>query len=332
MRNEQGEFRRLLQSYFCNHLMKEREVSGKTISSYRDVFRLFSRFWKAQNGANWDFTFAEFKASLVIDFLKHLENERHNQVRTRNHRLAGIHSFAEYVAMIEPSRAGQMQAILAIPQKQYDKKMVSFLDRNEMEAILGAPPENTWSGRRDRVMFRFLYNTGARISETISTLVQDLELRRHPSVKLHGKGRKERVIPLWQNTAAALKVWIKENDLDYHDPLFPNTAASPLTRSGAEKRLSLAVKSASATCPSLKKKCISPHVLRHTTAMHMLQNGVDITLIALWLGHSSINTTHGYIEADIAMKEKTLAAVKDPRKNIGRFRASKDLLAFLDEL
>lgn len=332
MRNDQGAFRRLLQSYFCSHLMMEREVSDKTVSSYRDVFRLFTRFWKDQKGATDVFQIANFKASLVLDFLKYLEKERRNAIRTRNHRLAGIHSFAEYVAMAEPRYAGQMQAILAIPPKRHDKPMVSFLEREEIDALLDAPALNRWSGRRDRVMFRFLYNTGARISEAVAVLVRDLELRRQPSVTLHGKGRKERVIPLWKNTSAAIKEWIKENDLNPHDSLFTNVARSPLTRSGAEKRLASAVKAASIDCPSLGKKSVSPHVLRHSTAMHMLQSGVDITLIALWLGHSSTNTTHGYIEADLAMKEKALSAVSDPKKNRDRFRAPKDILAFLEEL
>jgi len=327
-----GHFRRLLQSFFCQHLTVERNVSDKTVASYRDVFRLFTRFWKGRNGSGADFAFSDFAAPLIIDFLHHLEAERHNSPSTRNHRLAGIRSFAEYVAMAEPRFAGQMQSILSIPPKRHDTKMVPFLDREEVEAILDAPPDSTWSGRRDRILFRALYNSGARITEMVSLRVHDLELKRQPSVKLHGKGRKERVIPLWKNTASALRAWIKENRLNADDPVFANTDGVALSRSGAEKRLSLAVRTAATSLPSLKRKRVSPHVVRHTTAMHMLQSGVDITLIALWLGHASTNTTHGYLEADLAMKEKTLASVRAPKNRTVRFRPSNDLLSFLDAL
>jgi len=332
MTNDNGIFRRLLQSYFCQHLMEERHVSGKTIASYRDVFRLFTRFWKEQTGVCTDFPLTDFNASLVIAFLNHLEKERHNSPRTRNHRLAGIHSLAEYVAMNEPRFASQMQAILAIPAKCHDRKVMPFLSREEIDSLLDAPPASTWSGRRDRALFRFLYNSGARISEAISVRIHDLELNAQPSTRLHGKGRKERVIPLWKNTAAVLREWIKENGLAPDAPLFANADGSALSRSGAAKRLALAVETAVASCPSLRHKRVSPHILRHSTAMHMLQSGIDITLIALWLGHSSTNTAHGYVEADLAMKEKALAAVKDPGKKAGRFRPPEDLLSFLETL
>ena len=312
--------------------MAERNVSDKTIASYRDIFRLFTGFWKTHSNSSNGFSISDFTSPLVIDFLNYLENDRHSSPRTRNHRLAGIHSFAEYVAMAEPRLAGQMQSILAIPMKRHEKRKVDFLSREEIEAILDAPTDTTWSGRRDRILFRVLYNTGARISEAIPLRVHDLELKRQPSVKLHGKGRKERVIPLWKNTTSALRGWIDQNHMDNDDPVFTNTTGAPLTRSGAEKRLRLAVKTAAESEPSLNRKRVSPHILRHTTAMHMLQSGVDITLIALWLGHASTNTTHGYVEADLAMKEKALKAVQDPKNKTARFRPSKDLLSFLDNL
>jgi len=327
-----GHFRRLLQSFFCQYLAAERRVSDRTIAAYRDVFRLFTRFWKGRNGALEGFPISGFTSQLVIDFLNHLEKDRSNSPRTRNHRLAGLHSFAEYVAMAEPRFAGQMQGILSVPMKRHDKKTVVFLGREEVEALLDAPSDATWSGRRDRVLFRTLYNTGARISEMIALRVPDLELKRQPSVTLHGKGRKERVIPLWKNTASALRDWIKQNRLGNEDPVFAGANGAPLSRSGAEKRLGLAARTAAESLPSLKRKRVSPHVLRHTTAMHMLQSGVDLTLIALWLGHASTTTTHGYVDADLAMKEKALAAVSDPKNRTARFHPSEDLLSFLDAL
>ena len=225
-----------------------------------------------------------------------------------------------------------VQQVLAIPMKRYDRPQMGFLSRDEVEAIFSTPDCSTWSGRRDRVMFAVLYNTGARVSELVSAKQQDLSLGQCASLRLHGKGRKTRTVPLWKDTARMLRKWLNEIRLDAAVPLFPNASGEHLTRSGVEYRLRELVRRAAKRCPSLGNRRISPHTFRHTTAMHLLQSGVDITVIALWLGHESTATTHMYVEADLAMKERALAKVQEPRTAPLRYRPTDRLLKFLDTL
>ena len=216
--------------------------------------------------------------------------------------------------------------------KRFDRRLVHFLSREEVQAILDAPDASTWNGQRDRVLFGMFYNTGARVSELIGVKVGDANLERGGVVRLHGKGRKERVVPLWKATTRMLKQWLRRIDPDPSAPLFPNRAGQPLTRSGVESRLRIAVTKAEHECPALKHKRVSPHVFRHTTAMHLLQADVDIATIALWLGHESPATTHVYIQADLAMKEAALNKLQEPRARTGRYRADDEVLAFLKSL
>lgn len=331
--SHQAHFGQEVQQFFCNFLMNQENASRETISSYRDTFRLFVHFLKVRKGIKAsDITFERMNTETVINFLDYLEKERMNSIRTRNNRLAAIRSFMQYVSHKNPELISITERILAIPMKRYNRHLVGFLSKDEMNALLNAPDITTWNGRRDHNMFLILYNTGARVSEIISLKVQDVSLQKNGFVHIHGKGRKERTIPLWKKTIYALKKWIKELNGSAESSLFPNIRGETMSRSGVEYRLRQAAKKASIKYPSLQKKHISPHTFRHTTAMHLLQAGVDISVIALWLGHESPVTTHMYIEADLALKEKALKTIQAPHTGKFRYHPSEDLLKFLESL
>jgi site-specific recombinase XerD len=277
-------------------------------------------------------TLADLNAPLVLGFLDHLEKERGNSARTRNVRLVAMRSFLHYASHRDPAALPTIQRVLAIPMKRFDRPLLGFLSQEQMQAILEAPDRTTWSGQRDHAMLATFYNTGARVSEIISLRVADVELGRSVAVHIHGKGRKQRVTPLWRSTAQLLRDWLAHVRRDASAPVFPNRVGQTLTRSGVEQRLRAAVAVARTRCPSLKDRHVSPHTLRHTTAMHLLQSGVDLTVIALWLGHESPETTHRYLEADLKMKEQALASLQEPPIRNLRYRASDRLLAFLDGL
>lgn len=323
----------LLQGFFCKCLIQQQHVSDHTVKSYRDTFRLLLRFAERQTGKPvTDLDLVDLDANLTLAFLDHLEVQRRNSIRSRNARLAAIRSFVQYAALQRPAALSEIQRVSAIPMKRFDRPSIGFLSRCEVEALLTAPNVGTWSGRRDHVLLTTLYNTGARVSEIVAVRRMDVEDERCAAVHLHGKGRKERVVPLWKKTTKLLRSWLSDIGDDPQKPIFPNRLGHSMTRSGVEKRLRVAAYRAQQRCPSLINKRISPHVLRHTTAMHLLQSGVDLAVIALWLGHESIETTHGYLQADIKMKEQALSKLQEPKTGILRYKASKDILAFLDSL
>jgi integrase/recombinase XerD len=328
-----AEFAALVQRFFTERLLQQQAASPRTVAAYRDAFRLLLRYAedKCRKSAA-QLTLLDVDADLVIGFLANLEDERHNAVRSRNARLAAIRGFAQYVASQCPPALFIAQRILAIPMKRSDKPMLGFLSRGEAKALLDAPDRDTWYGRRDRALLKVLYNTGARVSELIGIHVSDLELDVTPSVRLHGKGRKQRTVPLWRDTAVELRRWIEFASLRAEQPLLPNRWGKPMTRSNAAERIAVAANAAVTRCPSLGGRPISPHTIRHTTAMHLLQSGVDITVIALWLGHESPSTTHGYVEADLAMKERALAAIAPLKTRRSRYRPTDTLLKFLEAL
>ena len=326
-------FASLLQDFFCQWLISQRNASPCTVASYRDTFRLLLRF--VQDRANCSIatlTLADLDAPLVLGFLDHLECDRHNSVRTRNARLAALKSFYHYAASRDPIQLPVVQRVLAIPCKRHDRAALDFLQQTEMQAVQDAPDRTTWSGKRDYVLLATLYNTGARVSEITRLLATDFAPGPTATLHLRGKGRKERRVPLWKSTARLLSRWLEDNPGPAERPLFPNRHGRPMTRSGVAFRLRLAVQQAVTTCSSLRGRKISPHTLRHTTAMHLLQAGVDITVIALWLGHESPTTTHGYVEADLAMKKRALDKLVEPAQRRARFTPSANLLAFLDRL
>lgn len=324
----------LIQDYFTQRLALQRQASPRTIASYRDAFRLLLTYAEEKTGKPpVELQLTDFDAPLIVGFLDHLESERKNSARSRNARLAAIRSFLKYASLRDPASLPVIQRALAIPMKRFDREILGFLSHEEMEALLAVPDLSTWCGQRDHAMLSTFYNTGARVSEITALRVSEATLDRGAAVHLHGKGRKERVVPLWKQTAATLKRWLGQHGSAHPDaPLFPNRAGTPMSRSGVENRLATMVASACARCPTLNGRRISPHTLRHSTAMHLLQSGVDITVIALWLGHENLATTHQYVEADLAMKERALQKLQPPSDRQLRFQASDSLLAFLDSL
>lgn len=331
--SEAKKFAMLIQDFFCKRLIDQQNVSARTVASYRDTFRLLLQFAEQDTRKCPTYlTLDDLSAPFILAFLNSLEQERGNSARTRNIRLAAIRSFMRYVAMKDPACLPAIQRVLAIPLKRFDRPVLTFLSREEMQAVIEAPDNSTWNGHRDRVMFTIFYNTGARVSEITGLRVGDVLLERECAIRISGKGRKQRVIPLWKKTVAGLKKWMARIDGNAEAPVFPNHMGKPLSRSGVEYRLRVAIKRATSKCPSLQGRRISPHTLRHTTAMHLLQAGVDITVIALWLGHETPSTTHLYVEADLSMKERALEKLQEPPATRVRYQPSDRILAFLESL
>lgn len=326
----------LVQDFFRKRLIAERNASTHTIHSYRDTFCLLLRYLEKRTGKSpANLSLQDVDASAILAFLDHLEQQRGNSPRSRNTRLAAICSFMHYICFRDPSSLTIARQVLAIPRKHFEQPVLTFLTREEVDAILDACDTATWSGSRDHVMFKTFYNTGARVSEIIALTRADLDLGHGPSILLRGKGRKQRAVPLWKNTARELTTWLRRDTragTSDQAPLFPNRDGDALSRSGVEYRLRIHVKEAAQKHPSLLQKHVSPHCLRHTTALHLLQSGVDMAVIALWLGHESLETTHAYVEADMAMKERALSTLQEPHDSERRYRPSPSLLSFLERL
>jgi site-specific recombinase XerD len=323
----------LIQDFFLRRLIAQRGASARTVEAYRDGFELLFGYLEQRTGKSPSaLSMADLDAPLILDFLDHLETGRGNSIRTRNARLAAIHSFMRYAAVRDPASLPVTARVLAIPAKRFDRPVLGYLSREQVTAILTAPDRRTWSGRRDAVLLATAYNTGARVSELAGLRVRDVLLERQTAVQLHGKGRKQRIIPLWKNTAAELRSWLDQLNAAPDAPVFPSRAGAPLTRSGIRDRLDRAVTAAERDCPSLRGQHVTPHTLRHSTAMHLLQSGTDLAVIALWLGHSSPAVTHQYLEADLAAKEAVLRRLTDPSPAPARFQPGDRLLAFLEGL
>lgn len=326
-------FPELLQRFFTQRLIQHLHASPCTVAAYRDSFRLLLAFAQQRLGKSpTDLALEDLNAGFILEFLMHLEIERHNSIRSRNARFAAIRAFMAYVAYEEPAALGLAQTVLALPMKRFEQPLVGFLSREHMAAVLAAPDQDTWTGQRDRVMLATLYNTGARVSELIGMRVVDLALKPTASVRIRGKGRKERSVPLWPETAAHLGRWLREYPRPPEQPLFPNRSGGVLTRVGLTDRLHRAVQQAAGQHPELAQKAVFPHMIRHTLAMHLLQAGVDITVIALWLGHESPVTTHRYVEADLKMKDRALQTLQAPPGKPARYRPKDRLLQFLQGL
>ena len=328
-----GRLGAVLQAFFLERLVAQRNASPQTVAAYRDSFRLLLQFAQQHVGkAPERLELTDLDAPVILAFLDHLERKRRNTIRSRNARLAAIRSFAHFAALKDPTALPSPQGVLAIPMKRFDKPLLGFLSKPEIQGILNAPPSDRWSGQRDRIMFATLYNTGARVSELTGLRVADVILDGSTCVHLHGKGRKDRSVPLWPTTATQLRRWLPRIDSRPDRPLFPSTRGGRLARPAVTARLRLAVQRAAGQCLSLVNRHVSPHCVRHSTAMHMLQAGVDITVIALWLGHENPATTHMYVEADLAMKERALQAVQPPNMRQTRYRPTDRVLAFLQGL
>jgi len=325
----------LLQGFFTERLMRQRQASPHTIASYRDTFRLLLRYLQDQHHTPPAALALEaVDAAAIAAFLTHLERERGNTARTRNARLAALHSFFRYVALAEPSASALCQRVLALPSKRHDRALIGFLTREEIAALLAAPERATWAGRRDHALLLVAVQTGLRVAELIGLRGQDLVLDTGAHVRCRGKGRKERATPLTLHARTVLRAWIAERKPGPADPLFCHATGRPLSRDGVAYLLAKHVAVARRTCPSLARKRVSPHVLRHTTAMQLLLAGVDRAVIALWLGHESVETTQMYLDANLALKEALLAktAPLDTPVAPGRFQPADRLLTFLNAL
>jgi integrase/recombinase XerD len=319
-----------VQTFFADYLGQQRRLSPQTISSCRDTFRLFLTFLRDHSGIEPSAVrLADVDAPVVLRFLDYLEQERGNTVRSRNIRLSALRSFFRLVALREPDSLGVVTRVLAIPMKRQDKKLIGFLTRVEMQALLATPDVAHWSGRRDYALLLTLYNSGARVSELTALRRHQVTFDTSTFVRLTGKGRKNRTVPLWPATAHMLKDWFEELENAPKAIAFPNARGNALSREGVAYLLQQAVQRAIPACPSLATKHITPHVIRHTTAMHLLQAGVDIATIALWLGHESIDTTHMYLQADLARQEQALEKLDPIPGGWKRFQAEDPLLRFL---
>jgi site-specific recombinase XerD len=322
-----------LQAFFTERLARQRSASPHTIAAYRDAFSLFLRFAEARLGkAPSDLALDDLDAPLIGAFLDHLEKDRGNGPRTRNARLAALRSFFRHLAPRVPERAEAIQRVLAIPQKRFDRNLVDFLTRAEIAALLGAPDRSTPTGRRDHCLLLLAVQTGLRVSEITGLRIGQVELRPVAHVRCHGKGRKERVVPLTRHAVDVVRQWLKERGGEPADFVFPSRRREPLSRDAVERLVAKHAAEAAKVCPSLAAKRVSPHVLRHTAAVQLLQAGTHQVTIALWLGHESIETTQIYLEADLTAKEAALAKLAPPGGTARRFRADDRLLAFLKDL
>jgi integrase/recombinase XerD len=322
-----------MQAYFTDRLIAQRGASPNTIAAYCQTFRLLLAFAKDRTGKlPSDLDIGQLDAPLIAAFLEHLEKARGNSVSSRNNRLAAIHSLFAYLALHHPEHAASIQRVLAIPHKRTERNLVTYLTEPEVNALLEACDQTTWTGRRDHAMFALTIQTGLRISELAGLTRGDITLTTGANVHTIGKGRKERRTPLIPATRQVLKSWLKERGGAPTDPLFPTTTGKHLSRDAIERRLTRHLSIASETCPSLQTKHVTMHTLRHAAAMRLLLAGNDVTVIALWLGHEQISTTNIYLHADMTHKQRAIDRTRPLNAKPGRYRPPDTLLKFLEDL
>lgn len=334
-----SDFATLIRGFFDQHLVSQRGLSGHTVLSYRDTFKLLLEFACRQPRKQVnDLVLDDLTPELVRRFLTHLEDDRHNRVVTRNLRLAAIHSFFRYLTTVDPRHLVHCQAIFDVPFKRRPHRVAQYLERDEVQAIFREIDCRTLLGQRDDALLRMLYNTGMRAQEVVDLDVRHVRVTRPFTVLIHGKGRKERVCPLWAETVSSLKRYLQARAIRHTDavPLFLNTDGDRLTRYGVRYIVTHRVREAAQRCPPLLTRPITPHTWRHTTAMHLLQSNVDLAMIRSWLGHASIETTNTYVEIDLEMKQKTLASAEKLlpkiKSSATSWRANKDILSWLSTL
>jgi site-specific recombinase XerD len=322
-----------LQAFFTDRLARQRQASPHTIAAYRDTWRLLLTFASQQTRKPASkLTVADLDAPLIGDFLHHLETDRGNSPRTRNARLAAIHSLFRYAALRHPEHAETIARVLAIPPKRYDHPVITYLTEPETAALLAAPDPATWAGRRDRALLTLAISTGLRASELTALTISDAHLGTGAHVSCTGKGRKQRITPLTSATMAILKAWLAERGGMPADTLFPTRRGNRLSRDALERLIAKHSATAARTCPALREKRTTPHTLRHTAVMRLLGAGVDTAVIALWLGHAGVATTQIYVHADLALKERALARTAPIGATPGRYRPPDSLIAFLQDL
>jgi site-specific recombinase XerD len=323
----------LLEAFFSDRLVRQRRASPNTVEGYRDTFRLLLYFVRDRLKREPSMlSLEDLEAPLIGAFLEHLEKDRGNTPRSRNVRLAAIHSFFRYAALEQPASSAVIQRVLAMPSKRYDRRPIDFLTRPEMDALLAAPNLGTWLGQRDHALLLVALQTGLRVSELTGLCCQDIVLGTGAHVRCRGKGRKERCTPLRKEAVLVLQRWLHKRAGAPSDPAFPSSRGGSLSRDAVEDLLAKHVAAARKQCPSLKTKRVSPHVLRHAVAMDLLQRGIDRSVIALWLGHESIDTTQIYLDASLELKEKALASAAPFKVHRGRYRPTDRVLEFLKSL
>lgn len=323
----------ILQAFFTDRLLQQRQASPHTVAAYRDTWRLLLRFAARHTGKQpVQLDLNDLDAPVIGAFLEHLQQVRGNSVATRNARLAAVHSLFRYAALRSPEHAALIQRVLALPDKRSDRALVSFLTRDETDALLASPDRSTWIGRRDHALLLTAVQTGLRVSELIALTIADVSLGTGAHLRCHGKGRKDRVTPVTTHTRDVLRAWTNELGHQPNNPLFPSRRGTNLSRDAVERLVARHTATAATSCPTLRDKHVSPHVLRHTAAMALLHAGVDTTVIALWLGHESIETTQAYLHADLTLKERALARTAPPAATPGRYHAPDSLIAYLDNL
>jgi len=328
-----AEFPALLQSFFTDRLLRQRQVSPHTVASYRSTFRLLLRFAGKHLGTQPSrLVIADLDAAFLGRFLDYVENERGCSARTRNTRLAALHTFFRYVALSEPAHALHCQRVLAIPGKCFERGVVEFLADEEVDVLLNMPNSCTWIGRRDRALLLLAVQTGLRVSELTALRWHDVALGRGAHVRCQGKGRKLRCTPLRPDVVKVLRAWLQERPRAPDTPVFPSSRGGRLSHDAVENLVAKHIEAARHRCPTLVGKRVTPHALRHTAAMRLLQSGVDRSVIALWLGHESYETTQIYLHANLALKEEALARTAPSKLAPGRYRPDDALLAFLNDL
>lgn len=333
MRPTEPTFSVLLQQFFTQRLMQQKKVSPHTLCSYRDTFRLLLRFaTKKIHAVPEQLTIEQIDAPFVTAFLNDLESSRRVSPRTRNLRLTAIRSFFRFASYELPSRSAQIQRVLATPRKKYTRRLIGYLTRPEVEALLRAPDKTTWTGRRDHALILLTVQTGLRLAEVTSLTRQSLTLGRAAYLQVIGKGRKERAVPICKPVATVLKAWLHEPRMEGTEIIFPTTRGGQLSADAVQHLLAKHLAAATKGCPSIGKKRITFHCLRHTMAMDLLHAGVEQTAIALWLGHESIETTQMYLDADLALRERILAKTAPIDSKPGKYRPSGPLLSFLNQL
>ena len=322
-----------LQAFFTDRLARQRQASPHTIAAYRDTCKLLLAFASQRTAkAPSALAIADLDAPLVGAFLDHLEHGRGNSPRTRNARLSAIHSLFRYAALRHPEDAAVIQRVLAIPPKRHDHAIITYLTEPEISALLAAPDQGTWTGRRDHALLTVAIQTGLRASELTSLTISDVHLGTGAHISCLGKGRRQRITPLTAGTVTTLAAWLTERGGQPADPLFPTRQGTALSRDALERRVARHTTTATQACPALAEKKISPHVMRHSAAMRLLNAGVDTTVIALWLGHAGVATTQIYIHADLALKERALARTTPHDAPPGRYQPADNIIAFLESL
>lgn len=322
-----------IEAFFTERLMSQREASPRTIAAYRDTLRMLLSFAREHTGKMpTELDLADLDATLIGAFLAHLEQHRHNGVRTRNARLAAIRSLFRFAAFRHPEHAALIQRVLAIPSKRYERGIVNFLTPAEIDAVLQAPDRVSWHGKRDHALLALAIQTGLRVSEITGLTRADVHLGTGAHVRCHGKGRKDRATPLTTQTAGVLRVWLREQPDEPNAPLFPSRRGARLSTDAVEWLVAKHATTAARRCASLQSKKVTPHTLRHSAAMALLGGGVDTSIIALWMGHESTRSTQHYLHADLALKERALARTTPPNTKPGRYHPPDKLLAFLEGL